>query len=266
MSDSGPDEFPGTVQRLWFGGVSGKRGPKPALSVESIVRAAIEIADADGIAAVSMAKVAEALGCTSMALYRHVANKDELLVLMADAVGGLMTLPDTDGLTWREGLERWATTQVEGMLARPWMLDLPLSSVVPGPQRMEWIDAGFGILRELDISFIDKLAILGLLSQFVLGQGHVEVESRRAAAAVVRREAGLDDSTPFSALDPAAVEAANPYSGFEALMATVAGPDRFPHIAEAIAGADPTGLEQDLQFGLRVVLDGIERFVEEKAR
>jgi AcrR family transcriptional regulator len=78
-------ELPADVALMWGLRDVTKRGPKPSLSVEDIVRAAIEIADAEGLAAVSMARVAERLGNSTMALYRHVKSKDELLILMSDA-------------------------------------------------------------------------------------------------------------------------------------------------------------------------------------
>ncbi|MCP2286438.1 transcriptional regulator, TetR family [Promicromonospora umidemergens] len=257
-------ELPAAVQRLWGDAAPRRRGPKPALSAAQIVQAAMDLADAEGLAAVSMARVAEAVGYTPMALYRHVSGKDELLVLMSDAVArDLPELPA--GLDWRAGLEAWTRAQIDMGLDRPWFLDLPLSAVLPGPHRMRWMDQAFGALRSIDLPADEKLAIIGLLAQHVLGEARVHVESHRAAVQRVRREAGLPDGTPESELDPAAIEAAAPYADFEAVLARYAAPAVYPHLfesfstwtgtVEAAPGAD------DVTFGITVVLDGVEAYL-----
>ena len=82
--------LPPAVEQLW--GLRGpgraRGGPKPALSLERIVAAAVELADAGGLAALSMSRLAEKLGFTTMSLYRYVASKDDLLVLVLDAALG----------------------------------------------------------------------------------------------------------------------------------------------------------------------------------
>ena len=83
-SESSPPLPPG-LDLLWGRRGRGQRGPKPGLSVDAIVAAAIRIADAEGLEAVSMAQVAEQLGFTTMSLYRHVTSKEELLQLMWNA-------------------------------------------------------------------------------------------------------------------------------------------------------------------------------------
>ena len=88
MREPGRADLPDTVAVAW--GVRGRphKGPRPGLSLERIVAAAIRLADAEGLAAVSMSRVATALGTAPMSLYRYVAAKDELLALMVDAAYG----------------------------------------------------------------------------------------------------------------------------------------------------------------------------------
>lgn len=254
-------ELPVVVQRLWGDAAPRRRGPKPALSAAQIVRAAMDLADAEGLAAVSMSRVAEAVGYTSMALYRHVSGKDELLVLMSDAVAA--DLPDipADG-GWRAGLEAWTRAQIELALTRRWMLELPLSAVPPGPNRLRWMDQAFGVLRDLDLPADEKLTIIGLLAQHVLGEARVHVETRRAAVDKARRDAGLPDGTPESELDPAAIEAADPYTDFETVLMRYAGPQAYPNLFASFAAwaGEPieSPVEDDIAFGITVVLDGIE--------
>jgi AcrR family transcriptional regulator len=257
-------ELPAAVQRLWGAAAPRRRGPKPALSAARIVRAAMELADAEGLAAVSMARIAEAVGYTPMALYRHVAGKEELLVLMSDAVAAELPGIPADG-GWRAGLEAWTRAQIDRALTRPWMLDLPLSAAPPGPNRVRWIDQAFGVLRPLNLPPDEKLAIIGLLAQHVLGEARVHTESRRAAVQQVRREAGLPDGTPESELDPAAIDAANPYADFETILARYADPTTYPHLFEAFATWPETPItapsDDDIAFGITVVLDGVEAYL-----
>jgi AcrR family transcriptional regulator len=262
--DAGKAEPPAVVRRLWGADAPRRRGPKPALSTAQIVQAAMDLADAEGLAAVSMARIAEAVGYTPMALYRHVSSKEELLVLMTDAVA--KDLPDLRAdMGWRAGLEAWTRAQIDLALARPWMADLPLATVVPGPNRVRWLDQAFGVVREIRLPPDEKLAIVGLLAQHVLGEARVHIETRRAATQKVRRDAGLPDRTPESELDPAAIEAADPYADFETLLARFADPTEYPHLFEAFSAwaGTPAGgpTEDDIAFGIGVVLDGIEAFL-----
>jgi AcrR family transcriptional regulator len=265
MSEAGTEAVvPPELERLWRRRPAGRRGPRPALSVDRIVQAAVEIADAEGLAAVSMARVAESLGFTPMALYRHVSSKDELLVLMSDAVPGPPDIPADLG--WRDALALWTRSQIELTVSRPWYLDLPLSSVTPGPRRAAWIDAAFYAMRDLVLPADEKMAITGLLAQHVLGETRVQVESRRTAAERVRRAAGLGDDVPESELDPAALDAANPYADFELILTRLASPEEFPYLAGALADWDPEAeggrsTDDDVAFGINVILDGIEAWV-----
>jgi AcrR family transcriptional regulator len=262
--DTSAADLPETLQRLWGATAPRRRGPKPALSAARIVQAAMDLADAEGLAAVSMARIADAVGYTPMALYRHVSSKDELLVLMSDAVAA--DLPDIPaGTGWRAGLEAWTRAQIEMGMARPWFLDLPLSGVLPGPNRVRWLDQAFGVLREVELPGDEKLAIVGLLAQHVLGETRVHVETRRAAVQRVRREAGLPDGTPDSELDPAAIDAADPYADFEAMLGRFASPATYPHLFEAFAAWEGTTAsaptDDDIAFGITIVLDGVEAYL-----
>jgi len=265
MGEHEPDPgLPPTLRRLWGRAERPRRGPKPALSVDAIVRAAAAIADAEGLAAVSMARVGDALGYSAMALYRHVESKDELLALLADHIAADLAMPAHAG-DWRSGLHAWTLTQIEAVLARPWFLDLPLATVQPGPNRVRWLDEAFGVLRGIDLPAAEKLAIIGLLAQHVLAEGRVQVEAGRAAAAGARRARGLPADAPVGGLTPDELAAANPLNDFEAVLRHLAEPADYPHLTEALAGggggfaaADP---DTDVDFGLTIVLDGVEAYL-----
>jgi hypothetical protein len=95
---------PSGLERLWRRDES-ERKPRLGLSLERVLRSGVELADADGLAAVSMKRVAERLGFTTMSLYRYVASKDELLAVMFDTVAGELPLPPPGSNGWRESAE-----------------------------------------------------------------------------------------------------------------------------------------------------------------
>src|SRR3954452_2579545 len=102
------------------------KGRKPGLTLERIVAAAVAIADAEGLAAVSMNRVAKELRTGAMSLYRYVESKQELLALMIDAAIGEVPLTPSAG-GWRPRLERWARATVQAMRAPPWAGNAPIA-------------------------------------------------------------------------------------------------------------------------------------------
>jgi AcrR family transcriptional regulator len=229
------------IPRLWGEPPAGRRGPKPALSVAQIVEAAYAVADEQGLAAVSMARVAKAVGCSPMALYRHVKNKDELLILLADRISAELSEPSRD-LGWREGLAAWMRAHVDLALAKPWFLDLPFGASLPGPNRLAWLDLGFYYLREVALPAEEKLAILGVISQYGMGEARIEVEAARVAE--------------------------NPYATFEELLVTYADPERFPNLMGSMATWRPAGpgersdSDDPSAFGQSLLMAGIAAHIE----
>ena len=125
---------------LWADRSPGKSGPKPALSLERIADAAVAIADSEGIAAVSMQRIAAEFQYTKMALYRYVAGKDDLLALMIDRAVG--DPPDLAHITggWRERLEEWVRLLVERWEEHPWLPRATMGDRVMGPNEVGCID------------------------------------------------------------------------------------------------------------------------------
>src|SRR6476620_10861553 len=140
------DRIPRSVALLWGLRQPPRRGPKAALSLDRITRAAIEVADAEGLAAVSMARVARQLGAGTMSLYRYIASKDELLLLMSDAA---LTEPPAPpaAANWREGLQHWGYSVLIELRRHSWYVQIPLAGPPTGPRNLAWFDAG---LRTLD--------------------------------------------------------------------------------------------------------------------
>lgn len=265
-------ELPPEIRRLWGGADRPRRGPKPALTLDQITTAAIDLADREGLPAVSMARLAEALGYSTMALYRYVSGKDELLLLMSDGVAD--DPPDLSGASsWRAALETWAMDQIGMVLGRPWFLELPLAGVLPGPRRMRWIDAAFGALATVDAPFDTKLRAIGLMAQHVLGEARVTVESQRTAASAAARAEGLPVGTPVSEIPAQALAAADPYVDFETVIARYADPEHYPALFAALKEVDgdiaqppPQDWRDEATIGINVMLDGIELLFERSRR
>ena len=222
-------ELPPGLARLWD---TEERPPRRTLSVDGIVEAAIALADEEGLEAVSMGRVAKALGVTPMSLYRHVENKDELLALMLDRAAGEAPA-DTAG-DWRARTERWCRELRVAIGRHPWILNLPLSRAPLGPRRTAWMEAGFAALSDTPLSEADKAATVLTLNGLIISDLRFGREAAMAA--------------------PADADA------FARTVAAVAG-DRFPALSRAMA-AGIFGDEDDpdavFAYGLERLLDGVE--------
>lgn len=183
-----------TLALAWGMAAAPQRGPKRELTLERIVDAAIEIADSEGLGAVTMQRVAKTFGFSTMALYRYVSTKDDLHQLMLDAAMSrcLEPIAATD---WRDGVIALTRGLVASYRTHPWTLDIPLSPdihMMPGQIRVA--DMGLRAMRELHAPAEAKLGILMLLSAFARGHSEVEREvlagiEVSAATRVLMREA-----------------------------------------------------------------------------
>lgn len=223
----------GDYELLWGERARPGRGRPAGLSRERIVAEAIAIADAEGLAKVSMKHLAERLGSGVMSLYRHVPGKDELVILMYDSLmAGPVPLPEAD--RWRDVLHDWGLGIRALFLAHPWALSVATSDRPMGPHEAAWVDGVIGRLTALGLPA--DLGVLGVLTVDCFAMGAVWPEIGGA-------ESGL---TFFRFLgDPAARQ-------------------RFPHLAllaEPGFAAD-TPLEDHFEFGLERLLDGLERHIE----
>jgi AcrR family transcriptional regulator len=233
--------LPPVVEQLWgLQGPSRRGGPKPALSLQRIVAAAVELADAGGgLAALSMSRLAEKLGFTTMSLYRYVASKDDLLVLVLDAA--LELPPEAPDGDWREQCAVWARALRDGYRAHPWALELPISGLPAGPNQLVWFDRGLGALAGLRLAAGEKASAILLLSTYVRGQTQLVLDLTRSATAAT----------------------ATPSADWATVVTRLADPARYPEVAKVVEagvfedGEDDFG-EEEFDFGLQRVLDGIE--------
>ncbi len=159
MTETEPPELPRGIALAWGVAANPQRGPKREMSVEKIVDAAVELADAEGIGAVSMAAVAAKLGFTPMSLYRYVTAKDDLLLLMQEEATGLPPASHLEVDGWRARLLALYEAQIMLYLRHPWMLSLPITGSPITPNSSAWLDAGLAALEETPLTAEERLAV-----------------------------------------------------------------------------------------------------------
>lgn len=233
-------QLPPGLDLLWGRRERGKRGPKPGLSIEAIVETAIGVADAEGLAAVSMARVAKELGFTTMSLYRYLAGKDELLQLMWNASAQGAEALELEGDGWRERLRGWALVQREVLDRHSWITEMPMATPPLAPNSLTFVERGLEALDDTGLADADKLRIIGLISSYTLSESRMAHEAARAAAAV--------DAPGWT---------------FEGLLRELVDEETYPRLSRiAAAGADEADEQDEFAFGLDRILDGVEALIE----
>ncbi|MFE6869516.1 TetR/AcrR family transcriptional regulator [Kitasatospora sp. NPDC057692] len=203
------------------------------LSRERVIRAAVEVADEKGAAALTMRAVAQPLGVEAMSLYHHVAGREEILDGMVDAVFGEIELP-RHGTDWKDAMRRRAVSARAALLRHPWAIGLMDSRAQPGPATLRHHDAVLGALRAGGFSVRMTAHAVSLIDSYLYG--------------FVLQEVGL----PFKGGAEQADVAGAILSGMPA--------DAYPHLAELAtehvlkAGYD---YADEFAFGLALVLDAL---------
>ncbi|OCT12938.1 TetR family transcriptional regulator [Paenibacillus pectinilyticus] len=242
--------LPSGVAMSWGIVKTSRRGPKGELSIKKIVDAAIAIADKDGLAAVSMHRVAQSLGFTTMSLYRYITSKEDLLVLMQDAVCDIPIPPEVADKPWRQEMTEYVWATVEVFRKHPWFGDIPITSVPITPGNLQVIDWMLRIMRDFPLNDFEKMSFLLLVSSY-----------SRACGLLAR---DMDKSIRGGA-SPEAFSGMN----YSAALKQLVKPDRFPHLhpilmAGAYTDEADSPIGNDLDFGLERILDGIEQYVQLK--
>jgi len=242
MTDAIEPELPRGIALAWGVAANPQRGPKREMSVERIVEAAIEIADAEGLGAVSMAAVAARLGFTPMSLYRYVTAKEDLILLMQEEATGVPSEATRTAGGWRERLEALYREQLQHYLTHPWVLDIPISGVPATPNSAAWMDAGLSALADTPLSYSERLAVMLL----VTGTSHW-AGSILAGYARVQREQGLDEQSI----------ARNEDAMFRALITA----DAYPELRAAIDAGVFLDESDPFSFALARGLEGVSDYI-----
>jgi AcrR family transcriptional regulator len=230
--------MPRGIELAWRGSRGTKPGPRPTLSLERLVSTAVELADEAGLAAVSLARVAAALGCATTSLYRHVRAKEDLVVLMCEAVAAPPAdLATPDPGHWQESL-RGLTRQIFRLYrAHPWALDVPPSGPPRTPNQLLWGEHMLRAMSRTTMSTTDRLRAITLLT------GYAREQARLASDPVIS-----------GASDPAGRD-------YFQLLSTVMTPDRFPMFCRVLGDDSITAgigyTDEDFEFGLTRIMTGL---------
>jgi AcrR family transcriptional regulator len=234
-----PRDTTKALHLMWGEPSSPSRGPKPAMSREQIVQAAIAIADRAGLGELSMRSVAEKLGFTTMSLYRYVPGRAELLELMRDAAIGEPPSHDPDA-PWRTQLAAWARADLEVHQRHHWMLEMEIRGPPMGPNALRWLDAAMAILMPLGLPMRELLDSVTAVDSYVRGTARFVVGIAREQ----RRSRG---------------SAAEIERAYRRVFEVVAASPRYPALGQVIAAGILADGSPDavFEYGLARMLEGI---------
>ncbi|CAM3728399.1 TetR/AcrR family transcriptional regulator [Occultella aeris] len=238
-------ELPRGIALAWGVAANPQRGPKREMSIERIVEAAVEIADADGIGAVSMSAVAGRLGFTTMSLYRYVSAKDDLTLLMQEYGIGLPPLSVQEAQTWKEGLLAFYRANVDIYQAHPWILDIPIQGTPNTPNNLAWLEAGLVLMQDTPLDVSEQISVVLLFT------GHA-----RWAAGVTR---GYVQSASEHGQSTAELERAE-----AELIASLVTEEMFPTLTAAIRAGALVDDSDPFEFGVHRILEGVEHHVADR--
>lgn len=237
-----------SMELLWGTGPTPKsRGPKQGLTVERIVQAGIDIADADGLAALSMRRVADRLGVGTMSLYTYVPSKAELVDVMFDRAVGSVARPEIDG-DWRARLAAIAWADWDMYRRHPWILQVMAMSRPPlGPASIATYEYNLRAVDGIGLTELEMDSVISMVSVFVQGSARAAAEATNSLS-----ETGQTDAEWWSAYSP--------------LLEKVFDAEKYPVAARVGAVAGETyqsafDANHGFRFGLDRILDGVEALV-----
>jgi len=210
-----------------------KADPRPGLTRERVLRAAIALADAQGLDALSMRSLGESLGAHAMSLYNHVDSKEDILDGMVDLVVAEIDVPSLAD-PWRTAMRQRARSAHAALLRHPWACALMMSQSKVGPARIRYVDATLGCLRAGGFSLPMADHAWTALDSYIYGFTLLKL------------------NFPFAPAQYAAVAAA----WLPSLSA-----EQFPAmhaLTRLVAEGHHDGMH-DLEFGLDLLLDGLEQ-------
>ena len=207
---------------------------RPRLSRPRVLEAAVALADEDGLDGFSMRRLAQELGVVPMALYKHVANKDELLDGMVDIVFGEIESPSIDD-DWRSAMRRRAISARDALKRHNWAIGL-METRNPGPANLRNHNAVMGCLREAGFSFETAIHAYSVQDAYIYG--------------FAQQEKTLGFQTPSDAGEAAQRRA-------QAIGAL----NNYPYLAEIATKLPETGYDNTVEFawGLDLILDALDR-------
>ncbi|WP_282776870.1 MULTISPECIES: TetR/AcrR family transcriptional regulator C-terminal domain-containing protein [unclassified Nocardia] len=239
-----------TLELLWRepGRGGPTRGPKQRTTVDAVVAAAVEIADAEGLGALTMRSVAARLGLTPMATYTYVPGKAELLDLMLDTVYLRMERGDTAGKPWRERVSAIAAENRAMLAAHPWVAYVPTTRPPLGPGVAAKYEHELSAFDGLGLTDLEMDSALTHVLGFVHSVARIAIDTRNAAA-----DSGMSDHEWWERAAP--------------VLERVFDAERYPLAARVGAAAGQAhdaaySADHAYEFGLARVLDGLAALIE----
>jgi AcrR family transcriptional regulator len=242
---------------LWGTQKHPTRGPKPGLSVQRIVQAAIQVADAEGLQALSMRRVATELGVGTMSLYTYVPGKAELLDVMLDTVLAEVARPDGMAGGWRARLEAYAREQWAHYHRHPWVLQVSGARALLGPNETAVFESALHAVSGIGLDGREMIHVVALVGEYVRGAAQRAVEAAQAA-----QRTGVTDEQWWKDREPIL----DRY--FDAgRYPTLVGLDQEGAFDQPEGGLDYNvqNAVDSFEFGLPRVLDGVEVFVQRRS-
>ncbi len=239
------------------------RGPKPGLSTAVVVAAAIELADADGLGALSMRRVAERLGRSAMSLYTYVPGKSELLDLMLDTALGELPTAYSRADGWRTAVEASARDGWDFYQRHPWVLQVSGSRALLGPHELDLYETQLSLVDGLGLDGVEMTRVVGVVAGFVRGAAKAVSDARTAEQAT-----GVSDDDWWNARSPLLEElAGDQWAERHPTITRLAAEHAFEQL-DRPDEATPYTVRDALdtfEFGLQRLLDGIETYIRSRA-
>lgn len=212
--------------------------PRTPLNRERVLRAAVALADDDGIESLTMRELGLRLGVEAMSLYNHVANKDDILDGIVDLVVSEIDLPSAT-VDWKEAMRGRAISAQEVFSRHPWVSGLIDSRESSGPARLRYFDWMIGTLRRAGFTLEMAARALSVLDSYIYGFGRQQLNM----------SAGGDYK---------------PEEMAEAFLGAIPA-DEYPYLREMVVEyAMNSGYDAgaDFEFGLNLILDGLQRLLD----
>lgn len=232
------------LELLWGHQQPGRRGPRPTLSRERIVEAAVDIADTEGLEAMSMRRVAEYLGVGTASLYTYVPGKEELYALMVDGMMAMSRLPHEYPGTWRAKVTAWAREDWRDFRAHPWVIQVTSARHLPGPGTLAWMNSALSVLEGTGLTESEMLAAVNSVDAFVRGQAREVIQVAMEHNAM-REESDADAAQSWQEVE-------------EEFLRTHVDWGQYPSMLRVVEIIGDAGADESFDFGLECLLDGIE--------
>lgn len=207
--------------------------PRPPLSRDRILLAAVDLADRDGLGALTMRRLGAELGVEAMALYKHVANKEEILDGIVELVVGRIEIPSEEA-DWKEAMRRRANSAREVLSRHSWAIGLLETRGAMGPTTMPYLNAILGNLRSAGFSIENAAHAFWLLDSYVYGHVIQETSVPLRTSEELSEPAG-------STIEQDAM-------------------NEYPHLVEVGEHAMTAGysVDREFEFGLSLILNALD--------